>query len=418
MALLSQGEKVKGRASTFVIERSLSPGSLGAIFLARDSDGRSVVIKMPRVQGDDLDRARRDRVKLETDILRSMKEKQETSKIDEDGGSSVSGYQHICHYVDDGVYQGYPFLVTEFLAGGRVREVYSFKPATIPTAIRSLEQLLSVADFLHGEGVVHRDINPSNIILEPVRDLVLIDFGVAKWKDSSYPEVRAGTRLYSAPEQFESPERAAETSDLFAVASTTFYMLSARDPPEITRQTEDVGKLLTKISGDVPSVFLPFFEIAMNPDPAKRFGSAKSMLDEIHRVKQRVRYFTLVMGNKSYDIFGTVDIGKAHICDRACEENGFDHALSVLVDDPKNFISRHHCRVEVTRDEVLLYDLGSTNGTAVRRKGESEFSFLGNRKNPQKTGFKLEPGDQIALAFDQKIGPYRIAEFRKRGDSS
>jgi serine/threonine protein kinase len=412
--MLSPGDRVKGRTSTFVIERTLSPGSLGAIFLAKDTDGKSVVVKMPRVEEDELDRARRERVKLETDILRSMKEKHQRSSSDD---GMASGYQHICHYVDDGAYHGYPFLVTEFLAGGRMKEVYSLKPATIPAAMRSLEQLLSTVDFLHGEGIVHRDINPSNLILEPLRDLVLIDFGVAKWKESSYPEVRAGTRLYSAPEQFERPEKVAWASDLFAVASTTFYMLSAREPPEITRETENVGKLLTKINRNLPSDLLQLLETAMNPEPEKRFSSAKRMLNEIHSVKQKVRYFTLRIENKSYDIFGTVDVGKAHICDRSCEDNGFEYALSVLIEDPKNFISRHHFRIEVRENEALLYDLNSTNGTAVRHKDESNFNFLGNRTKPQRAGFKLDPGDQIALAYDQKMGPYKTAEFQKHRGS-
>lgn len=419
---LSPGETVKGRDSSFKIERALSPGSLGSIFLARNSQGAAVVVKMPRMMGDELDHARRERVMLEIDILRKMRDDyQETLRGSGRKKSSSLvevGFQHTLHYVDDGYYQGYPFLVTEFLAGGRLEEVYSSKPAPLPSALRLLEVLLETVGYLHSEGIVHRDINPSNLIMEPTRDIVLIDFGVAKWKGTQYSEVRAGTRLYSAPEQFEQPDKVGEASDLFAVASTIFYILSAREPPEITSKTENVRTLLTKTNRNLPPDLLSFLETAMKPNPDNRFSSARLMVHEVQRIKQRIGFYTIMVDGKNYDIFGTVDVGQMHVCDRDCVDRGFEHPLSVAIYDPERFISRHHFRIEVKEDEVMLLDLGSTNGTAVRRKGDREFKYLGDRKKPQKEPFKLEPGDVVALSYDSRKGPYKTAEFTQRRDIS
>ncbi len=399
---------MQGRISSFKIERALSPGSLGALFLGRDPEGRAVVVKMPRIVGDELDHARKERVMSEIDVLRKMKDDYEAGK-DRESSAAQTGYEHTLHYLDDGYYHGYPFLVTEFLEGGRIREVYSSKPATLPSALRLLELILQTVSFLHREGIVHRDINPSNLILEPMRDIVLIDFGVAKCKGIQYPEVRAGTRLYSAPEQFERSGKVGEASDLFAVASTIFYVLSSHEPPEITGKTENVRKLLTRINHNLPSHLLQILETAMDPNPENRFSSAMTMLQETRRVKQQAKCYTIKVDEKSYDIFGTIDVGKMHICDRGCEDKGFDHPLSVAIYDPENFISRHHFRIEVKEDEALLLDLESTNGTAVRRKGE--FKLLGSRDKPQKDAFKLEPGDAIAIAYNPKSGPYKTVEF-------
>jgi serine/threonine protein kinase len=414
---LFPGETINGRDSSFKIERALSSGSLGTIFLGH-SQGGTVVVKMPKVLGDELDHARRERVMLEIDVLRKMREDyQETSRgSGRKKRSSLveAGYQHTLHYVDDGYHQGYPFLVTEFVVGGRFKEIYSTKPATLPTALRFLETLLETVEYLHSEGIVHRDINPSNLIMEPSRDFVLIDFGVAKWKETRYSEVRAGTRLFSAPEQFEQPSRVGEASDLFAVASTSFYVLTGREPPEITSKTANVRALLTKTCRNLPPHLLAFLETAMMPDPDGRFSSAKTMLNEVQRIKQETGFYTLFIDGKSYDIFGTIDVGQMHVCNRDCSDRGFEYPLSVAIHDPERFLSRHHFRIEVKEEEVLLSDLKSTNGTAVRRKGESEFEYLGDRNRPQKEPFKLEPGDVIALAYDPKKGPYKTAEFTKR----
>jgi pSer/pThr/pTyr-binding forkhead associated (FHA) protein len=151
----------------------------------------------------------------------------------------------------------------------------------------------------------------------------------------------------------------------------------------------------------------------MNPDPENRFSSAKTMLEGVQRIKQKAEYYTIKIDEKSYDIFGTVDVGKMHVCDISCEDKGFDHPLSVAIPDPENFISRHHFRIEVKEDEAFLFDLKSTNGTAVQRKGENEFIFLGDRDRPQTGPFKLQPGDTIALAYNSRSGSYKTVEFLK-----
>jgi len=412
---LSAGDCVTARNETYRIERVLSPGSLGALFLARNSQEQPVVVKLPRILGDELDVPRRERVMLEIDLLHKLRE--DYNRVHAGGmGNQASTpeermFPHVVRYVDDGYCGSQPFLVTEFLEGGRVKEVYSSKPATLSMALRYLELLLDTVGFLHSQGIVHRDINPSNLILEPGRDIVLIDFGVAKWKAARYSEVRAGTRLYSAPEQFDEPGKVGEASDLFAIASTTFYVLSAQEPPEITLKTERVKELLGRTNRNIPYYLLTFFETAMNPEPVNRFSSAKLMLDAVTKIKSGKGFYKLTIDGRTFDIFGTVELGRLHDCEHECGPDV--EQLSIEIDDPNMHISRHHLRIVTKEDHTLLYDLKSTNGTAVSRKGDTQFQVLGNIDHPQLEGFELLPGDIIGIAFDPKIGPYKTAVFQK-----
>lgn len=410
---LSQGRKVKGRIGDYEIERPLEPGSLGSIYMARDPKNLPVIVKMPKIKGDELDRVRRERLMLETEILRRIS--QDWEPTDEyKHGRSIKGREaaeHVVRYLDEGDYRNCPFLVLEFLEGGRVKEVYSAKPASVPSTMRFIETLLITAEYLHSMGIIHRDINPYNVTLDSERELVLMDFGVAKWRDASYGEVRAGTRLYSAPEQFEDSSKVCEASDLFAIGATIFYMVSSQDPPEITSESHStIRRVLAKLNSNLPLDLVSMLERAMDPNPERRFDSAKIMMREFESVKHSLASCTVSIDEKEYDIFGKVDIGREHVCDDECLKLGHD-PLTVAIRDPNRYVSRHHIRIEVTELGAFLNDLGSTGGTAACRKSEQKYEFLGDRENPQKKPFKLQSGDKIALAYDEKKGPYKTALF-------
>lgn len=85
---------------------------------------------------------------------------------------------------------------------------------------------------LHSGGVLHRDLNPSNVVLTPKGRVVLIDFGLAREfaDDATTPMTRIVTPGYAAPEQYDHAGRLGPPTDVFGLAATLYCALTGRAP--------------------------------------------------------------------------------------------------------------------------------------------------------------------------------------------
>ncbi|NEP17884.1 MAG: protein kinase [Leptolyngbya sp. SIO4C1] len=130
------------------------------------------------------------------------------------------------------------YLVQQVIEGHTLIREVQHRGAFTEAAIRSLlADLLPVLQFIHDRKVVHRDINPSNIIRRSKDGrLVLIDFGIAKQLEASLGDEEAGTRIgtegYSPIEQLRSGE-AYPSSDLYSLGTTCLFLLTACKPEKI-----------------------------------------------------------------------------------------------------------------------------------------------------------------------------------------
>ena len=115
-------------------------------------------------------------------------------------------------------------LAMEWIAGGTLRARLAAHPGGLPAAevAATARGLLATLGFLHGQGIVHGDLKPSNLLLRAPGDVVLADFGAAVQVDREAGAARlgeaGGTPLYLAPEQFQGAPASAET-DLYAAGA-------------------------------------------------------------------------------------------------------------------------------------------------------------------------------------------------------
>jgi predicted Ser/Thr protein kinase len=177
------------------------------------------------------------------------------------------------------------FLAMEFCPGQTLSQTITLGgPLREPVVRRMLGQLAVALGYVHGRGIVHRDVKPSNIVLTRAGAIKLLDFGIVTvekdsdlWdtlKTTSYPAGFIGTPRYMAPEQF-SDRVADRRADFYSLACVVFEALSGRpvvaasDVFDVIREhaqfvlpaREDIG---TGVSEEIYEVLL--HGLQHNPD--------------------------------------------------------------------------------------------------------------------------------------------------------
>ncbi|MEU3335390.1 serine/threonine-protein kinase [Streptomyces sp. NPDC006668] len=207
--------RVRVSVGGYVCERELGRGGQGTVWLARDRDGRQVVVKflLPGKEYDEVALAR---------IRREF------------GAASRVGELATARVLDADLSGRHPYIVSEFVPGPTVHQ---HVVAGGPLSSGRLQSVaLTIAHALaqvHRAGVVHRDIKPSNILLSPDGPRI-IDFGIARDErllESALttPGSVLGSPAYMSPEQVKS-HRVTSASDVFSFGGTLYFAATGRHP--------------------------------------------------------------------------------------------------------------------------------------------------------------------------------------------
>jgi hypothetical protein len=129
---------------------------------------------------------------------------------------------------------GTAYLVMELLNGRTLHQylVASGGPLPEQQALQVASRCGEALSVLHSAGVLHRDLNPTNVVLTPEGRVVLIDFGLAREfaNDATTPLTRIVTPGYAAPEQYQHEGRCGPPTDVFGLAATVYCALTGRAP--------------------------------------------------------------------------------------------------------------------------------------------------------------------------------------------
>jgi serine/threonine protein kinase len=180
---------------------------------------------------------------------------------------------------DFGDDNGTPFLAMEYVAGRSLDElIKSSGPLEPSRAVRIIMQVLSALGFAHENGIVHRDVKPSNIIVLQNGDVKVADFGIARIDASEFTIVGdlLGTPAYMAPEQLSGVPVDFRT-DLFAAGVILFEMLTGVKPFRGRSITEIISFMETRGPEDIR---------ALNPavpDSLKRVITKSVAFDPLQR---------------------------------------------------------------------------------------------------------------------------------------
>jgi len=133
------------------------------------------------------------------------------------------------------------YLIMDLVEGTELSAVLAGGTLPVDQVVELGVQVGEVLAAVHQVGLVHRDVKPHNIMIEPAGGVRLIDFGTAAWAGGEKADVVAGTLLYCAPEQSGMIKRPVDArSDLYSLGVVLFEALAGH-PPFVS---DDVGELL------------------------------------------------------------------------------------------------------------------------------------------------------------------------------
>lgn len=167
---------------------------------------------------------------------------------------------------------GVPFLAMELVEGQTLAERLAQGPMEEAEAIELARALASTLDAVHRRGLVHRDVKPRNIVLEPGGRVRLVDFGFATL--AHVPREAAGTRAYAAPEQLRVPAVVDGRADLYALGRVIYECVAGARWPEPPRDPE--RDLSPPLAAVVAGLVVPELE--------HRYRSAAALLADLARV--------------------------------------------------------------------------------------------------------------------------------------
>jgi serine/threonine protein kinase len=198
-------------------------------------------------------------------------------------------HPNIVKVIDFGESNDRPYLVMPLLAGGNLKQM--LQSGSIPWR-RALNLLIPVAralGYAHRQGVIHRDVKPSNILITESGEPMLTDFGVAKiieegaTIDLTGTAAALGTPEYMAPEQTTS-RTVDERADVYSLGIVLYEMVTGRKPftadtplAVLIMQAKDPLPRPTRFVPNLPESVERILLKALAKDPADRYSSMEEM---------------------------------------------------------------------------------------------------------------------------------------------
>lgn len=193
---------------------------------------------------------------------------------------------------DHGYAAPFHYMVLEYINGSTVRQLLQLKRTLgFEQSYHIGQSLADILEYLHKQSIIHRDINPNNIIVErDTNRVLLLDFGTAhdKFSNGTRQQLTSlGTPGYIAPEQIASPANATYQSDIFGVGCVLFEMLAGDTPWDADGDMTRVPTLAERGGDNLPVDLDDIFQRMLAHDVAQRPSSATDSLKEFHRLIER-----------------------------------------------------------------------------------------------------------------------------------
>ncbi len=255
-------------AVRYEVKELLGVGGMGSVFKAIDTE-LGDVIAIKTLKADILSREplALDRFKSEIRLARRI------------------SHRNVVRTHDLGEYHGVYFITMEYVEGKSLKQLIRDRGRLpVPVTLTVAKQLCRALEVAHDQGVIHRDIKPHNMVVEPDGVLKVMDFGIARLASRTDGMTQAGmvvgTPEYMAPEQLMGGEIDAR-ADIYSAGCVIYECLTGQTPHSAENQYTLVAKLLEEtpeapgvLNPEVPSALSELVMRALAKDPAGRPQSA------------------------------------------------------------------------------------------------------------------------------------------------
>jgi serine/threonine protein kinase len=257
----------------YEIISKIGHGGMGAVYLARDTQlDRRVAIKVP---------------------LSTQRDNPEVFERFQREAKTAACFHHpnFCAIHEVGQFGGWNYLVMPYIEGQTLASMIARDGAMPLRRAAAITRKLALAlQEAHDQGIIHRDLKPSNVMVNRRRELIIMDFGLARREGHDDPELThsgavLGSPHYMAPEQVRAEhDRIGPATDIYALGVMLYEMLTARRP--YSGSSSLVLGLIATSAPEPPSKYRPGIDReieaiclkAMAREPDDRFRSMTSLV--------------------------------------------------------------------------------------------------------------------------------------------
>jgi tetratricopeptide (TPR) repeat protein len=276
------------RIGTYTIGCEVGRGGMGVVYKAtQDSPRRRVALKVMKPGP-----------RSRTDLTRFRREAEILGRLSHPNIAAVFEARTI--ECGGGSLEEIPFIAMEFVDGVPITEFAAVRGLDAAARVALIESAADALHHAHEQNVLHRDVSPSNILVDGTGRVKVVDFGVARLSEAGRAASLAtggdgvlGKWAYASPEQADGDAaRVGRSSDIFSLGAVLYELLAGR--PWLAVEGRTVFELLRAIRDSSPAALPPMrcprekdlraiIETAMHRRPARRYPSAGEFRDDLRR---------------------------------------------------------------------------------------------------------------------------------------
>ena len=266
------------RLGHYEILEEIGRGGMGVIYRARQQHSRRIVA-VKRILAHE--------VNSHETLARFRREAEAVASLDHPNILPI-------HEVSESE-EGLPFFSMKYATGGSLRSAASALRNKPRECVQLMAKVARGIAYAHGKGVLHRDLQPGNILLDENGEPMVSDFGLAKWLDQTSEITRTletlGTPGYIAPEQAECrADKLTCAADIYSLGAILFYLLTRRPPfvgPNVLAVIHQAAATpAPRLRSLAPSLDRDLGTIVcrcLDPDPNARYQSAGALEEDLDR---------------------------------------------------------------------------------------------------------------------------------------